>query len=54
MLNRSIFPDRNGSWVWEVLDDDVVYLRSDRSFVREHDAEKDLNEATHLIRSQLN
>lgn len=54
MLNRSVFPDRHGSWVWEVLDDDGVYLRSDRSFVRERDAEKDLDEATHLIRSKLN
>lgn len=53
MLNVSIFPDRIGHWVWEVVDDNGVYLRSERSFLQEQDAREDLDNATYLVRYSL-
>jgi hypothetical protein len=53
MLDISIFPDRIGHWVWEVSDEDGVYLRSERSFMQEHEARADLENATYLVRFSL-
>ncbi len=53
MLSHSIFQDWNGLWIWEVSDEDGVYLRSDRSFMQEHDARENLISSTHLVRSKF-
>lgn len=49
----SVYKDRIGLWVWEVLDKDGLYLRSQRSFTHKCEAFNDLENATHLIRSDL-
>ncbi|MEA3389569.1 hypothetical protein [Sphingobium sp. CCH11-B1] len=53
MLNLSVIQDRSGYWVWEVFDDEDVYLRSDRAFAAEQQAWEDLRDATHLIKNHL-
>ena len=53
MLKPSIFQNRSGEWVWEIMDDEALYLRSERGFAQEQDARHDLREASYLIHSYL-
>ena len=53
MLFCSVYQDWNGAWVWEILDDEDLYLRCERSFECKTDAHSDLENASHLVRSQF-
>lgn len=53
MLISSFYQDQRDFWVWEVLDEDGVYLRSERAFSNEFDARDDLKVSTHLIQDQF-
>lgn len=52
MLKPSIVQDRSGFWIWEILDGQYVYVRSERSFAHARDARNDLDRSCHLIRSK--
>jgi hypothetical protein len=49
MLLSSVHQDRNGDWVWEVLDDGIVYRRSLGRFSTHWEASNDLKKECHLI-----
>ncbi|WP_454886497.1 hypothetical protein [Sphingomonas oryzagri] len=49
MLLSSVHQDRNGDWVWEVVDDDVIYCRSLIRFSTHWEAANDLKKECHLI-----
>ena len=53
MLETSIFKDRSGEWIWEILDDDNLYMRSAQRFAFKQDAQNDLVGASHLIHPYL-
>ncbi|WP_333573245.1 hypothetical protein [Sphingomonas sp.] len=49
IMNADIYLDNRGSWQWEVVDGDGVYLRSDRHFDSQAEALRNLREETHLL-----
>lgn len=53
MLIPSVSQDWSGSWIWEIFDEEGIYLRSDRAFTRERDARENLKESAYLIQSEL-
>lgn len=52
-LLRDVRQDQSGFWIWEVLDDEGPYLRSEGRFAFESEATVDLDKSCHLIRAFL-
>lgn len=53
-MTPSVNQGRDGSWRWEIIDDDgETYLRSDKCFIDFDTAQRDIEYASHLIRPHL-